>query len=366
MSTLSSSTGIIAPGDLSDFILKNMSRYKISYTDDAGKKHEITKQNFMRSPVTVFAEGISIDGNAQVDSFTEKEFKKFGLTATEIKGLRFVSKNEGKFNAINSYDTAIFSYGFIQMAGGGRSFHKFLWALKKDDEVAFHANFGKYGIDVIYDTDSKKYTTAVMNSTTGSILYGTDAEKHLKNDPRFLSVFMKAGHNKKVQNAQLSVASNEYVKPMRYETFVKTKAILVIKLKKDKSETTYVGTEADEFKKSATYISEKKNGNIIESSYDISGQTISDYWSGAKSVTAMIDRSIHQGRGGAKNLFTKATVKFIIKEKMQSLEKLKTAPESKFLPVLKETLGVVIKGEGDAKNAKDRIQKIIDNSGLSW
>jgi peptidoglycan endopeptidase LytF len=57
-----------------------------------------------------------------------------------IDVLHFIGKNEGCFDAVNSYDKAIFSFGFIQFTGASASgsiLSKVLQRMKQNNSDAF-------------------------------------------------------------------------------------------------------------------------------------------------------------------------------------------------------------------------------------
>jgi len=65
--------------------------------------------------------------------------------------LKYISKNEGCFDAVNSYGKAIFSFGFIQFTGAvasGSMLTRVLARLKERDEDVFNECFSQYGMDI--------------------------------------------------------------------------------------------------------------------------------------------------------------------------------------------------------------------------
>jgi LysM repeat protein len=123
--------------------------------------------------------------------------------------LHYVAKNEGCFDAINSYDRAIFSFGFIQFTGAlasGSILTRVLQRFKTRDEYAFNDCFGKYGINV------QNYKVPVFQVETQSGLKEGDAAySEVANDLQLTTAFIASGFRRSMIRSQVEIALEEYV-----------------------------------------------------------------------------------------------------------------------------------------------------------
>jgi hypothetical protein len=131
------------------------------------------------------------------------------MTPSEAKAAKEVSKFEGGFEAINTYDTGYVSIGFIQFItakDGDGSLGEVLLAEKNQSVSDFALDFHRYGIDVTPDG-----IIAVVDPDTGAELAGADAVNVLIRNRRLLSVFQRAGrHSTAFRTAQVDVAKAHY------------------------------------------------------------------------------------------------------------------------------------------------------------
>ncbi|MCC6410860.1 MAG: LysM peptidoglycan-binding domain-containing protein [Saprospiraceae bacterium] len=161
------------------------------------------RDNINYSSHMVYAEGVSYAGMSNVvpDVAT---IQQVGLSTQQARALQYVSTHEGKFDAINSYDKAIFSYGFIQFAGAaavGASLNRVMASMKTNASAAFNRIFQSVGIDV-----SGGVVTANGNSGDNAWLYIQ------KNLPLY-GAFIQAGFDKELVREQLRMANDLYVQP---------------------------------------------------------------------------------------------------------------------------------------------------------
>ncbi|WP_027002143.1 LysM peptidoglycan-binding domain-containing protein [Hugenholtzia roseola] len=261
--------GLVAQDDATYTLLRNHTTFRITYQDHQNRPQNIQFTNFLRSNFSVYAGGVSFSGTA-VHEIPKSFFESAGLSPTLSEALAFVSKNEGNYDAINSYDKAAFSFGFIQFAGrtGGGTLPQFLALAKHQNPEAFEEAFGKFGIDVEFAFRNNKYEPAqvvVVRPDNSQILRGTDAEMYLRTDKILHAIFVRAGHQIEVAKLQVLAAVQEYVNPaLRSRISLDVNGISV-----DKEPTT-------------------------------------DYIRSALGITVLIDMAINQGLTGALRLFKPA------------------------------------------------------------
>jgi hypothetical protein len=132
-----------------------------------------------------------------------------GLTPFEAHVIGAVSRLEGGFDAVNTYDIGFVSVGFIQFitaAGGNGSLAAVLAAEKTSKPLDFGHDFHSRGIDVTSDS-----VLAVVDPATGAELRGADAVSDTIRDPRLVAVFQAAGRRSTAfRVAQIQIAKRGY------------------------------------------------------------------------------------------------------------------------------------------------------------
>lgn len=136
-------------------------------------------------------------------------FAASGMTSSEQRVVGAVSRLEGGFESVNTYDTGFVSVGFIQfctLADGKHSLCEVLAQEKADQPEQFAKDFHRFGIDV-----NPERTLVVVDPDTGVELTGADAVMEVVNDKRLIAVFQRAGrHSAAFRTAQIKVAKSHY------------------------------------------------------------------------------------------------------------------------------------------------------------
>ncbi|MDI9635678.1 hypothetical protein QPK87_13565 [Kamptonema cortianum] len=131
-------------------------------------------------------------GSAQVDSSTfERLSVTAGLPAGLAKAIRAVSRLEGSFDSVNTYDSGGVSVGLVQFASlktGTGPLARLLATMKRKSPAAFNEHFRRYGIDV-----ELPGRIVIVDPSTGLELAGSDAVRAIIRDKRLTSVFHRAG-----------------------------------------------------------------------------------------------------------------------------------------------------------------------------
>lgn len=132
-----------------------------------------------------------------------------GLTQFQADVIGAVSRLEGGFDAVNTYDTGYVSVGFIQFTtgpAGSGSLGGVLATEKAEAPADFARDFHSRGIDV---TQANIY--AVLDPATGAELSGADAVQDTIRDPRLMAVFQAAGKSSRAfRIAQIQTAKTGY------------------------------------------------------------------------------------------------------------------------------------------------------------
>ncbi|MEM6297732.1 MAG: hypothetical protein AAF740_03485 [Bacteroidota bacterium] len=195
--------------------------------DAAGNQYMFQFKDFQNKVNKVVLKGREGDGGSKGIMYPgSKMFKipasyytEIGADPSMAKVLDFVSSNEGKYDAINSWDRAFFSFGFIQFAGGKRSLQSLLALIKYRDPFVFSDCFQRFGIDVEYTFGNNKFANppqtqiVVKDPATKKVYKGDDAEKRLRDNKILTCAFVRAGHDPEVAKLQVLMAAYEYANP---------------------------------------------------------------------------------------------------------------------------------------------------------
>lgn len=156
-----------------------------------------------------FPQGVAVFGTRTLDSDLDALYAAAGMTQSEQRIARAVSKLEGSFESINTYDTGFVSVGFLQFItheDGKHSLCEVLQREKLDRPGEFAGDFHRYGIDVNADG-----VIDVVDPATGAELVGPEAVRKLVDDKRLIAVFQRAGrHSKAFRIAQIQIAKSHY------------------------------------------------------------------------------------------------------------------------------------------------------------
>ncbi len=210
--------GIINPNDLTFNFLKNYQEHQLQFnTPDSNQPiANVVFKNFVRSPFTINTDGIAYLGTLSPRKLPLHTYLSLGLSAAQARALQYVSQHEGNFDALNTYDKAILSYGFIQFAGGNRGLAPLLSLIKNEYPKEFEFYFQRYGIDVEYSIEQGKIKFAqivLIDANDGSVLRSENAEKRISADKRLLGAFLRASYDPVIQKAQIRSAQMRYVLP---------------------------------------------------------------------------------------------------------------------------------------------------------
>ena len=174
-----------------------------SYSDNVKMRDRYA---YYRFPQGVNTEGVAVA--KMPDDERKKLFVEAGLTEGEQHIFEAISKLEGGFDAVQTYDTGFVSIGFIQfvtLAEGRHDLSNVLQSEKTDRPDDYKSDFHRFGIDVRPDK-----TMVVVDPNTGAELSGPDAVMKVIDDKRLLAVFQRAGRKTPFRVAQIKVAKAFY------------------------------------------------------------------------------------------------------------------------------------------------------------
>ena len=171
----------------------------------------------VKSIYTLYKNGVSYAGSSR-PQLPISVYESVGLNDAQARALRFVSLHEGCFDAINSYDKAIFSFGFIQFTASqatGSSLSMVLAHYKHNCPDLFRKYFIAAGIDVGYILDNgavrAPITVVALHGKTGERLTNDAAFAYIKDNIQMYGPFIQSGYEPTMVREQLRMASYMYV-----------------------------------------------------------------------------------------------------------------------------------------------------------
>jgi hypothetical protein len=182
--------------------------YVLSFPTPAGTNSTGVMRDNFPSPNIANTKGVSYVGKSSFQSNIAL-FSDLCQQPFYIDLLHTIAKNEGCFDAVNSYDKAIFSFGFIQFTGGlasGSMLSRVLQRFKTRDEYAFNDCFGKYGMNI----QNYKVPTFQVETLSG-IKEGDVAFMEVANDLQLTTAFIASGFRRSMIRSQVEIAMEEYV-----------------------------------------------------------------------------------------------------------------------------------------------------------
>jgi peptidoglycan endopeptidase LytF len=217
--TSSFTQSVVMPDDITYRVLREYTQYKLTFTHPQdGLPITVKFYNFPQSSFTQYYQGVSYIGSS-CPEIPLSVFQRLGVNTELAQALQYVSKNEGNFDALNTYDKAVFSYGFIQFAGNGGGFAQLLAHIKHKAPKLFQEFFQAYGIDVDYVVHQgavrqSKVMLANPYDKGGKFwLEGLEAEMALREDKQLYGIFIRAGYHLPIITLQIDAAIRFYVVP---------------------------------------------------------------------------------------------------------------------------------------------------------
>jgi murein DD-endopeptidase MepM/ murein hydrolase activator NlpD len=192
-------------------------QYAFSCPNPSGGVITASFRDNVASKYKLYNNGISYPGQS-MPQLPLSMYQSVGLSEAQAKALRFVSMHEGKFDAINSYDKAIFSFGFIQFTGSvatGNSLGMVLSYYKSNCAELFGKYFLAAGIDVVYSfkdgSIAPPVTVSVIHGTTGEKLINDAAYAYIKDHIELFGPFIQSAYEPTMVREQLRAAALMYV-----------------------------------------------------------------------------------------------------------------------------------------------------------
>lgn len=358
---------VMKPDGPTFVVLKEFGVATVTYTDSSGKVVTIELQNFSPSKYTDFLkDGWYRNGDLDPAAENAKLFTDLGIPSDHVEPLRYVASNEGNFDAINTWDGAKLSFGFVQFAGT-YTLSKMMATLKHIHYESFQRFFERYGIFVTYTYDDKnnKVRTAefsVVDPATGIFYTEDDAYAYIQQNPQLIGVFLQAAQEVYTKKAQILTAYNLITAPGLSKSFsIDLPIVHALKADKTTVEKSYVGAKATAFKTTAEYTTLKAAGQIDESKKLAGSFSLGSYANSEKGLACIFDWQVHKPAGTAK-AFKYGTIKMAEKYALTT----KAAVEAKGEKQLLEGIVEYCNTTSSVGYMEGRVQKLIDTGKLSF
>ncbi len=288
--------GVVAPNDATHRLLNRIS----SYREQFATGENISFRDFPSSGYTVNPQGTSVPGIAEPSAMPEAEFSAMGLTTDQTAALRYVSSHEGKFDALNTYDVARVSFGFIQFAGG-RGLPPLMALLKSRNPTAFRRMFQNYGIDVEFNVSGGRIINAalvVVDPAGGRVLRGAAAEGAIRDSQRLSAIFIRAGRDVDVQRVEIEAATRDYVLPSLAAQASYEADIIEVLVAPDGGAvaSTHVGAAARNFRNTQAFVTLRAAGLIRERRSRTQAR-LETLLTSQQGIAVLLDRAIQEGAG---------------------------------------------------------------------
>jgi outer membrane biosynthesis protein TonB len=202
--------GVVAPSDATTALLDRITVYRTSV-----QPHPISFRDHIVSAATRSETGVMFKGTSPPSAIPVARYQALGLTAAQAAALKLVSSHEGNFDAINTYDRAAVSVGFIQFAGG-RGLPRYLALLKARQAAKFRDLLQRFGIDVeftVVDGAIRSPRIIVLDTGRPAVLRAQDAEAAIRDDKKLTAALILSGRDRDVQLVQIEAAVRDYVLP---------------------------------------------------------------------------------------------------------------------------------------------------------
>jgi hypothetical protein len=159
-----------------------------------------------------FKLGIFNNGQTTIASFVQAHAAVFqDISPSRLRVMQAVSANEGKLEAINTWDNAFLTFGTFQWTVGAEEaageLAGLLSHLKQTDAAAFDQLFGQFGIDVAsLNSPAGQPPTGFLSLDGVKIKTAADKQKKLRTLQRAFQ-FFKSGQDDRMRQAEIEYAA---------------------------------------------------------------------------------------------------------------------------------------------------------------
>ena len=153
-----------------------------------------------------FRKGLFTSGKTSIADFVQRNHALFaGVPPSLLNVIAAVSQNEGKLEAINTWDDAFMTFGVFQWTAGGGELGALLDRVKREAPASFKKLFGDHGLDVGKVAAGPGITPTAPISLDGEAL-DTAAKKERLRTLDWAFRFWSAGHDDAVRTIEIKQA----------------------------------------------------------------------------------------------------------------------------------------------------------------
>jgi hypothetical protein len=166
---------------------------------------------------TVFAKkfkvGVFNNGSTSIGDFVKAHPEVFAnISPSRLRVMSAVSVNEGKLEAINTYDNCFLTFGCFQWTAGqdsgGGELPAMVNRLKQNNPTAFDQLLGQFGLDVAsVNNPSGQPPTGFFSLNGTAIKSSTDKQNKLRT-LEWAYRFFQAGHDDAMRQAEIEHAAS--------------------------------------------------------------------------------------------------------------------------------------------------------------
>jgi hypothetical protein len=157
-----------------------------------------------------FKLGVFDYGTTSITQFVGDNVERFAsVSPSRLRVMQAVSENEGKLEAINTWDNAFLTFGIFQWtvgsADGAGELPSMIDRLKQTSPSVFDTFFGQHGLDAVV-TSAQPGVTPVGFFKLNGVTLKTSAQKGQLRTLEWAYRFWSAGHDDTVRQAQIDHA----------------------------------------------------------------------------------------------------------------------------------------------------------------
>ena len=160
-----------------------------------------------------FQQGIFNNGKTSIGDFVSANPGAFpGLSASRLRVMSAVSANEGKLEAINTYDNSFLTFGCFQwtvgQGTGAGELPAMVNRLKQSDPVAFNQLLGQFGLDVASVNSPPGQTPTGFFSLNGQVIKAAADKQNRLRTLEMAFRFFSAGKNDAMRRVEVEYAAS--------------------------------------------------------------------------------------------------------------------------------------------------------------
>ena len=157
--------------------------------------------------------GIFNNGDTSIADFVGANQAAFpNLSASLLRVMSAVSVNEGKLEAINTYDNAFLTFGCFQWTVGadnaGGELPAMVNHLKQTDAAAFDQLLGQFGLDIASVNSPAGQTPTGFFSLNGAVIKTAAAKENKMRTLEMAFRFFSAGKDDRMRQAEVDYAAS--------------------------------------------------------------------------------------------------------------------------------------------------------------